>query len=349
MSGRGEAAGAGPEAPGRETPAPSVPPAPPGEGSLPELLAAHAAATPERPFLFYPDGLDMRWRSYRTVAGQAAAGSTALEALGLAAGARVGFRWQVGPDQVAADLAIQGAGLTAVPLGELRENGPGEAGCLAWLALPGEGAPGGLVGARLPEAPPGGGRANRRRSSPAPWPGGEGAALVRNAGAGSGRLEATWRAESQEELLAAARTLGGRVAACLEAVSPGRSRGRGRREVALASFDLAEQDGRAILSWALEGGAALVLEPDPRSLGGVGAWARPTLVAGPLRGLEALEQAARRLEGGRLALWLRRLGRRHPRRPFGRLRTVVLLGPGRMGASSLTYWLEREVGVVRGA
>lgn len=326
--------------------------------SLPALLAAHAARTPERPFLFYPDGLDMRWRSYRTVAVQAAEGSAALTALDLGDGARVAFRWRVDPDAVAADLAIQGAGRIAAPLaGEGGRSGspggPAEAGCAAWLALPGEPAPAELPAARLPEAAPGWHRAERRRS-PAPGPPGEaGAVLVRvpsrAAGGGAGRAEPAWRVEGQDAVLAASRTLAGRVAACLEAVAPGRRRWKERREVALASFDLAEPDGRAIFAWALESGAALVLEPDPRSLGGVAAWARPTLVAGPPRGLAALEETARRLEGRGVAARLRSLGRRGPRRPFGRLRTVVLLGPGRLGASSLSYWLERGVGVVRGA
>ncbi len=337
----------------------TCPAGPAAARSLPALLATHAASTPERPFLFYPDGLDMRWRPYRTVAAQAAGGSAALAGLGLAAGERVAFRWRVGPDAVAADLAIQGAGLTAVPVGpgteppetgrdETRANAAG-AGCAAWLTLPGEPAPRDLPAVRLPEAAPAWSRSTRRRSPPAPWPAGGGSVLVRAAGEGAGTVDRAWRTESQEALLAAGRTLAGRVAACLEAVASVRSRRKDRREVALASFDLAEPDGRALLAWALESGAALVLEPDPRSLGGVAVWARPTLVAGPLRGLAALEQVARRLEQRRVTGWLRRLGRRRPRRSFGRLRTVVLLGPGRIGASALSYWLEREVGVVRAA
>ncbi len=325
--------------------------------SLPARLAEHAASTPERPFLFYPDGLDMRWRSYRTVAAQAAAGAEALSALGLAAGARVAFRWHSGPDAVAADLAIQGAGLTAVPLGETGGGGKAgggdreaaasvEAGCAARLALPGEPALLGLPGARLPDASPGWGRAGRRAAGPGSWPPGDaGAALVRVADAGAGW---SWRVQDQEAQRAAARVLAGRVAACLEAVAPARARSKERREVALAVFDPGEPDGRAVLTWALEGGAALVLEPDARSLGGVAAWARPTLVAGPLRGLAALEQAARRLEeDGPVRRWLRGLRRATGAAPFGRLRTVVLLGPGRMGSAALSFWLARGVGVVR--
>ncbi len=322
------------------------------EASLVGLLAGHAAASPERPFVFYPEGLDMRWRSYRTVAAQAAAGAAALASLGLAGGDRVAFLWRGGPDGVAADLAIQGAGLTSVPVADGEASGViAEARPAAWLALPGGAAPAEprVPVAELPAAVPEWGRGGRGGDLPA-GPGAAraaGAAWVRRAGGGEAGAEPGARIEGQGALLAAARTLDGRVAACLAATAPSSLRRRPRREIALASFDLAEADGRTILSWALLSGAALVLEPDPRSLGGVAAWARPTLVAGPLRGLEALEQTGRRLEERRLARWARRLGRRAPGRPFGRLRTVVLLGTGRLGAASLSYWLERKVGVVR--
>lgn len=283
---------------------------------LPGALAAHAARAPEEPFLFYPDGFYVRWRSHATVAAQVAGGAAALGARGIPAGARVAFTWSCEPDAVAADLAIQAAGLVAVP-------GSGDAPG-ARLLMPGEEGDEGL--ARLPAADAAVGRAESEPPAPAP-PGG---AVVAAAGAPAGSGAELGAAD----LLAGAAGLTARLAT---AVTPAP-----RREIALAHFDLAAPDGRAFAAWALVAGAALFLEPDPRALPGAAAWARPSVVASSFPALRELERLAREGEARRRRA---RPPGSHP--PFGRLRALVLLGPGRISADQLGFWLERRVAVVR--
>jgi len=307
-----------------------------GPGLL-EALAGHLARSPEDPALFHPEGLDVHWRSWRALADQAAAGAAALRAAGVGAGDAVAFRWHGHPDAVAADLAVQWAGGVSTPVSGPTETAGVE--CSAWLLQPGEERPAeGLRVAALP-APE---RAWERRSGAdrldPPAPGTGGARVIEPpepAGVAPGV-----RQLSAHEIAADARALGARLEA---GASAGGGRHRGR-EIALANLDLRARDGRALLSWGLLTGAALFLEPDPRSLSASTAWARPTLVAAGAAPLVELARQLRRRESGRRRS-LRR--RRSPDRPFGRLRLVVVLGGGRLPVDDVPFWAERGVVVLR--
>jgi hypothetical protein len=309
-----------------------------GRQDLPSIVLARGAADPEEPALFYPEGLEVRWRSWSALADQVAGGAAALAGSGLPAGAAVAFRWRPAPDAVAADLAVQAAGLTSAPVAEPAEAAA--AGCAAWLLLPGEQAPAGAPAAlRLPEAP----RSRRASRAAAPLP----APLRAEPPAGGVRLadDGAGSCLPAAEVLARGRDLEARLeragAGLAAAVAGAR---RPPREIALASFDLRTTGGRAFLTWALATGAALYLEPDPRALPGSVAWARPTLVAGSPRPLVELgRQARQRLE--RPARLRRR--RSGPRPPFDRLRLLLVLGEGRLPVDDVAFWAGRGVAVLR--
>ncbi len=319
---------------------------------LPAGVLARAGKTPEEPALFYPDGLDVRWRSWGVLADQMAGGAAALAALGLPAGERVAFRWRGGPDGVAADLAIQAAGLVAVPVVEPAEAAvaPPERDWAAWLLGPGDAGPeGDLPAARLPEAPRPGGRPARVPGPPVSEPARGGAWVVEPGASGPTLNSSSGTILRQADLLTRAHDLDERLeraASGAAAVVPGagRSSGPGARAIALASLDLRSADGRTVLAWALVTGAALILEPDPRVLAGSAEWARPTLVAGEARALSELGRRVRGREAGR-----RRLLRRRSRRalPFGRLRLLLVLGTGRLAVDDVAFWAGRGVAVVR--
>jgi hypothetical protein len=74
-------------------------------------------------------------------------------------------------------------------------------------------------------------------------------------------------------------------------------------------------------------GAALLLEPDPGSLVGSAAWARPTLFAGTAEEL------------GRFAL----AARRQRRSRFRRLRAALVAEAGPLSAEEEAFWRERGV------
>ncbi|HSL81597.1 MAG TPA: AMP-binding protein [Thermoanaerobaculia bacterium] len=329
---------------------------------LPSIVLARAGESPEEPALFFPEEMDVRWRSWGALAAQVAGGAEALAELGLPAGECVAFRWRPEPDAVAADLAIQAAGLVSVPILSSGAGAPPagaapEPGTAARLLLPGESAPeGGGPAPRLPEAV-GPGRGPRRgregkargdREPPPPaCPGGAWVldgeppeapgAPRRGAARGAGDLLA--RARDLEERLERA------VAGAAAVVSAGRrGPGAGEREIALGNFDLRYADGRTFLAWALATGAALLLEPDPRVLPGAAAWARPTLVAGEARPLGELGRRVRSLEAERPRLFRRRS---RSVLPFGRLRLLLVLGTGRLAVDDVAFWAGRGVAVVR--
>ncbi|MFP3939512.1 MAG: AMP-binding protein [Thermoanaerobaculia bacterium] len=323
-------------------PEPSQASQPPGAAAghgLFASVAARAEATPDEPALFFPDGLDVRWRSWGELAGQAAAGAAALTGLDLPPGAPVAYRWRPHPDAVAADLAVQAAGSTAVPLGE--EDGGTPAGCGARLLLPGEPEPGDGIPVAVLPAPPA--RGSRSGSGPEELP-------VR---AAPGAVRAGGATMPPGELLDRARSLGRRLERAAAGLGALRPRRPLPREIALASFDLRTLDGRVVLAWALDSGAALFLEPDPRAAPGAAAWARPSLIAGDARTLTTLARQVLKPRGreraGPVRKLLRLLGRadRRPPRPFGRLRLLVLLGDGRLPLDDLVGWAERGVAVVR--
>ncbi|HEX6200211.1 MAG TPA: AMP-binding protein [Thermoanaerobaculia bacterium] len=321
---------------------------------LPGMVFARAGETPEEPALFYPEGMDVRWRSWGVLAAQAAAGAEALAALGLPPGARVAFRWRPEPDAVAADLAIQAAGLVAVPSvapGAAAVGGaavPEPPAPEARLLAPDEPEPeDGPPAARLPAASGevGGGRA----SAPPALPGTAGGAWIVDVASGPGAGTGRGAVVGAADLLARVRDLEehlARAASGAAAVMAGarRAPGTGGREIAAASFDLRYADGRTFLAWALATGAALFLEPDPHVLPGSVAWARPTLVAGEARILAELGRRVRALEGKRP-----RLRRRRSRSalPFERLHLLLVLGTGRLPVDDVAFWAGRGVAVAR--
>lgn len=319
-------------------------------------IVSPAMVSAEQPFLFYPEGHDVRWRSFAEVAAQAEAGAASLADLGIPAGARVAFRWRPGPDAVAADLAVRAGGWTAVPVpvraaapvaaderwegsvAEL-EGAAGELGCAALLLPPGV-APGdgaGLPRVVLPEAD--GGSAGRGGGSLPELP-------------GSAHLRGAARVLSGEEIAAA----GDRLEERLGAVRPEGGESAGR-PVVVACFDASTADGRALLAWAERTAPALFLEPDRGSLAGSAAWARATVVAGEAEPVARLAAEIRRRTVR--PPFLRRLKtkltgrggsspppRLAPRGPFGRLRAVVLLGGG-LGADALATFAQHRLAVLR--
>jgi hypothetical protein len=128
--------------------APPDPPAPPD--SPVQALFSRAAGDPENPGLFHPEGLDWRWLSHRDLAGRVAA--RARELLGHPAGTRAAFLDRPRPETSILDLAIQAAGLVAVPVLDPAARAPGdlwleagELGALDSAALDGLPRPGGGV------------------------------------------------------------------------------------------------------------------------------------------------------------------------------------------------------------
>lgn len=308
-------------------------------------LEEHLRRAPEDPALFHPDGLDVRWRSWRSLADQAAAGAERLSAAGVPPGRRVAFRWRCDPDAVAADLAVQWTGGVAVPVADAAEAAAAE--CVARVVLPGEEGVAweplaGVPAVTLPEA-----EEPRHRGSPAArWPApSDGGARVLEPAPDAG-TPAVARDFSPAEIAEAARRLGVRLErSAVEADAAAGGRGREGREIALVHLDLRRADGRALLSWGLLSGAALFLEPDSRAVAASAAWARPTLVAAEAAPLVELARQLRRREESRLRRLLRR-GR--PRHPFGRLRLLVVLGGGRLPVDDVPFWAERGVVVLRG-
>lgn len=314
-----------------------------GRGEAPALAGTAAAwhavldlaqRHPEDPALFHPDGFDVRWRSWRTLAVQAAEGARAVRKL-LAGGAgappRIAITWRSHPDAVAAYLAVLAAGGRPVAV-----SSPAEAtaaGCVGWLLQPGEAPPAfeaseGMSVASLPEA-------DGRQAADLP-------------AATDAAVDPPAEVASLGERIARA------AAASDAAGSPLRP---GAREIAFAHLDLRRPGDEAFLGWALANGAAIVLEPDRRAVASFAAWARPTLIAA---GAHELADLARNLRGRgnapeawtRFTRWLARLLPRAPRpararRPLGRLRLVVVLGEGRLPVDDVPFWADRGVAVVR--
>jgi hypothetical protein len=299
--------------------------------SLPALLRRRAAADPESPFLFWPDGWNWRWWSWRETAALAERWSAPLA--GLPPDCGVAFAGDAYPEAIALDLAVLSAGLTPVPLGLLRGGGAGghgqvapaagpgagpareaaeRAGCVAWLEV--AGGEGEARVTRL-DAPPAGSAA---------VPAGDPAVLV-TGDAGD------WRRLSQAGLLAAAAEVERAVG------SPsGRHAGSREREILVAGWPLQEWAGRLLAAWAVAAGAALVLEADPALRLGAVLWARPTVFHGSAEELAALRL---RVEAARPSR------RRRPSPPLGRLRILFQGEPP--AADDAAFWRERGARLLR--
>lgn len=310
--------------------------------SLPGALRRQAAADPESPFLFWPDGWNWRWWSWRETAERMARWSAPLAGLPPACG--VAFAGAAYPKAIALDLAVQSAGLTPVPLvsgsggggagghGQAAEGAvsalqaAARAGCLAWLEVVGEEArvtrlDPAMDGVAGPDAIPG----TAATIAAAAPPGDSGVLVTGDAGG--------WRRLSQPELLAAAAAVERAIAS-----SPGRHPDSGEREILVAGWPLQEWAGRLLAAWAVAAGAALVLEADPALRLGAVLWARPTVfhgTAGELAALRLRVEAARRP----------RRWRRRPVPPLGRLRTLFQCGAP--AADDAAFWQARGVRLLR--
>ncbi len=261
-------------------------------------LAQHARRAPTDPWLFYRDGWDWAWRSWRRVADQVARGSESLQRFtgdGFAsdrAVARIAFDARQDPDAIAAGLAIQANGAVAVPLVDSELEATRVTGCDAWAEVEGGLSPGSIPPSLerivLPAALTQLDRAERRSLEP---PRAAVAAAV--AVAGSTTLPAT-------ELMMAARRLDSRLQPW------------DRRPVVCAAPNLDLVASQLIQAWALVSGAAWVLEPHPEAFVPTVLWARPSLIFADADGLS------------RLASQLKiRKHRRH-----SRLQVAVLVGDG---------------------
>ena len=318
--------------------------------SPPAALRRRAAADPESPFLFWPEGWNWRWWSWRQVAEQVDRWRVPLA--GLPPGALVGFAGGAYPDAIPQDLAVQEAGMTAVPvaagqagiLGEAEAGSQGEAGeagspseaesppleasaqeggsvsCDAWLELVAGEPSVRQLGASAPASRPGGGAPGM----------GSGAVMV--AGAGGARC----RLASVDVTSAAARLESAIAAEGRPWAGDGTA-----RQILVAGQPLGEWPARLLTTWAILAGAALVLQSDPALRLGTVRWARPTMLHGSAAEIAELR---RQLEGDRQA---RRWGRwrRRARPAFGRLR--ILLQSSEPAASDLTFWRERGARLMR--
>ncbi len=334
--------------------------------SLPAALEQRAAATPESPFLFWPDGWNWRWWSWRQAAALTARWSAQLT--GLPAGAGVAFAGDRYPEAFVLDLAVQAAGLTPVPLagpgaiGHGGRAGPEQQavvpaavppGCLAWL-----------------EVAAGEVEVTRREGEPAPGDaalGGEQGVLVAGEqGVLVAGDDGGWRPVALRELLSAvsqvesaielpARVEGAADAAAAPpraldvpaatAVWPSAGPGRGprarEREILVAGWALGEWPGRLLAAWAVAAGAALVLDGDAAGRLGTVLWTRPTVFHGSAAEVAALRrqvEAARRPRQWRG--W-----RRLPAPPLGRLRTLFQAEPP--APAEAAFWQERGARLLR--
>ena len=126
------------------------------------------------------------------------------------------------------------------------------------------------------------------------------------------------RVFTQEELIAEAERLQDAIG------------GEGR-EIVVAGRVPERWPDRALFSWATLAGAAVLLAPEPSSLVGSAAWARPTVFHGTSAELKALRHS---VEQEKPPFWDRKAGRL----PFGRLRVVICEEP-----FEEDFWRERRV------
>lgn len=238
----------------------------------------------DEPWVFYPHGPDWRWRSWKQVADQVARGAAQLG--DLPPGSRVGFHARPTPDALAADLAIQTAGLVAVPIAAPQAAAARQAAihhhCTRWLTTPEAPLPASLPVAwedvaledgALPAVRPPWARGAWQEVAPPAAP----AALV-----------AAW--QDQPCLLPAAA-----LAAAVEALAS-QVPSAPIRHVLLTASGLDTLSGRLVVAWTLATGAALVVEAEPERLPASLQWTRSTLVEVGAGDLSAVAKAAARIK-----------------------------------------------------
>lgn len=139
------------------------------------------------------------------------------------------------------------------------------------------------------------------------------------------------------------------AASQLEAALPtGRDLGRSRCEVVVFGGRLGDPDDRVVLAWALQAGAAVLLEPAPAAVVATAVWGRATLVHGDAHRLAALRHAVAAEREPLAARLASRLGRGvpPPRRPLGRLHSVVVTGAAPLPEADRAFWTARGVAVI---
>jgi hypothetical protein len=270
-------------------------------------VAAHVRTHPEDPCVVFPDAKgDWRWKPWRWLATEAQRSASALRAARIEPGARIGYRWRPAPEVAAADLGIQAAGATAVPVVDGDEAAtPGLDG---WLTSADD-APDGLATRVI--ALPG----DVERQGPAA------ALAAANASRSGGALVRrgdSWQPWSASDLA--------RAAAALAPSPPRRA-----RPIALVAGDLAAAEERAWLCWSLAAGAVLVLPTDSAFAAWAIFWPRPTDVLLPAPQLPAVRELLAGL--GSLRVQRRRLKR---------LQRLLVWG-GEPPSGEATAWRELEV------
>jgi hypothetical protein len=220
-------------------------------------------------------------------------------------GARASFLYSPHPQAVLLDLAVQAAGLVAVPLPEGLQ---GQQGLQGRVEIGGET----VVLPSWEEA--------ERAGAPAPGP----ERLAAGAVALRGEMVL-----SQEELGASAERLGREIPPL-----PG-----GRRHVVVLGGFPGDPAERRLLAWATVAGAAVLLEPEPAHYVPTAIWARPTVFAGTAADLVRLREAVERDEAGFKIFGRRIFGRRLP---LGRLR-AVLGTEGELPPGERSFWEESGV------
>lgn len=228
--------------------------------SLPSALLRRAASDPEEPWLFRSEGWDWPWQPWGEIARRVSFWAERLSIL--PPGTRIAFADLPRPTTVVLDLAVQAAGLVAVPA---RNEGDLE-GCRIWVDLetdPDSGAPAGIERLRLPAFDASG----------------VGAGLVpARAGGVVVRREGHAVELSQPDLIALAERVQAEIPPPPKPV----------REILVAGRSLADFADRALLAWATMTGAALLVSPSPESRVATAAWARVTVFHGTAAEISAL-------------------------------------------------------------
>lgn len=103
------------------------------------------------------------------------------------------------------------------------------------------------------------------------------------------------------------------------------------RDIVVLSGPLDDPAERAMLSWAVRTGAAVVLEPDPAHKVATAAWARPTVFHGTPEEIAGLRQ------------WVQK----ERRRWWRRLRAVLVKGARELPAAEEAWWQGRGVEIGR--
>ncbi len=280
----------------------SAPEAPNGIDPLGMIaaLARAAAATPERPFLFFVRGLDWRWLSYRETAERV--GGVGSRLAGLPSGVPVGFPATAGLSSLLVDLAIRATGRAAVPVGPLdsepeRDPELARLGARAFVSLPGFAPSATVPTVEMPDP--------LTLSGVLPDRNGDGGALIEADGCA--------RIATPEEIAEAAKRFERPVAA-----NPAPSFSS-RREIAVVGSPSRALAERPFLDWAVRSGAACLFEPDPSARAASAAWGRSTVHLGSAVELVELFERARRAQ---------RVPFSRSRLPFDRLHTVFPTGEG---------------------